>query len=1193
MTDTSHLRIAETPEGKGYGLFTERRLEPGDVIFETEAVFYSRTSHKATADPDVDECADFVRFAGFFRDCSVYLQRLHDAAKRDPNTAISEAQLNRILSSELRSPLRSSFPRPKYVSLANTPAHVLANSATPIHDSYGVLNVASFYSTVMNHDCIPNTTLCISRQPPEPARDFADLGGRRGRIQARALRHIKQGEELTISYTEVFLLSCETMERLAVSEFRGPCRCKSCNSQCFFHREQRSKLHHYLELCWQNVCDHNLPYTDFVYDMCGLFSVATSLRYSGPLMLNMLHWLCDRANKAGDWIRLAGFQSRLLCLGRQLLHPEDQKLKGIQSQCLQVDSWLHSCIPGAGSSDDLDYLTHPWLTGGGSSHRIPLYMGAVVYDERLSQASKKTIDWVLAKTPNNHAADAWSETTLSAVVNMFDFAAAKIDTDKAYEALLRELNTEEKRSTKRSRAKSKKKKDKQTNMPPTPPEQPDTPAQDSTPSQESHENLPENNGHQGAPSQKAEQTKANQVDKPGPSSRKVSPSRLSGSSKAPDARVRRSEPKPQKKGKAPKQAGYLIGGGAHRVPHTLTPAKELAAKDSVTPKPPSSPSRSSKSATPPTSTAGSDNASTRTPPSSVQDGLQTSPSRSTVDTCRQSMIYKDHVPHVQPASSQATHVDSQEEPDRTPSKVENDTSTCMTTGEESLAHASSFQQHPQVLSSEFLKFHYHQQHRSRSQRFDECDPLRIPWLVPSAYTSRYYFAAKMGQKCTAPAKLDRRMVISRRNSFNCRDCSRNHWSALKKFRAGKMSDPCDGHVAGETKRGDDVLDTDLDPQYRSSDLLQKSTLDDKSALRVVVSPYNDEHDQSVRSRSDLSERRKLKVSERRDGRERHITAAQEQSPLSFQEPSTLPLEKDFPPPVPRQSKRSARAHPTQPLLAQDDATFAMEKSQWENSSRHVQRSDNYSYGTLQYQEMGPDTLQRENQGLRLGLQNLEVGLRNLLERTQNLLYSTQPHGQLLYETYGNSKTSGVHAVELVTRQTNQVVKDELPVSNRSAEKVRKHYRRPELPRTPENRPSRHVIDTNNISELDLSDCTQGANTKAVTQVSKAPYQPRRYEGTTYISDDWKVLYAPGYLYVPVKGTRSLAVPGKLLGHKAQDVYRLLWPSVVEWGPYHFEPGGWKKKASSQKVTLPELVTDTVISECNFFADGIIAVLHCC
>jgi hypothetical protein len=117
----------------------------------------------------------------------------------------------------------------------------------------------------------------------------------------------------------------------------------------------------------------------------------------------------------------------------------------------------------------------------------------------------------------------------------------------------------------------------------------------------------------------------------------------------------------------------------------------------------------------------------------VQDGLKSSPSRSTVDVDRQNMIYKVHVPFAQSESSQDTHVGSQQEPNRTPFRVENDTSTCMAAAETSMLHNASFQQCPHVLSSEFVNFHYHQERRSWRKRSDECDLLRVPWMVPSAY----------------------------------------------------------------------------------------------------------------------------------------------------------------------------------------------------------------------------------------------------------------------------------------------------------------------------------------------------------------------------------------------------------------------------------------------------------------------------
>jgi hypothetical protein len=112
-------------------------------------------------------------------------------------------------------------------------------------------------------------------------------------------------------------------------------------------------------------------------------------------------------------------------------------------------------------------------------------------------------------------------------------------------------------------------------------------------------------------------------------------------------------------------------------------------------------------------------------------------------------------------------------------------------------------------------------------------------------------------------------------------------------------------------------------------------------------------------------------------------------------------------------------------------------------------------------------------------------------------------------------------------------------------------------------------------------------------VSKALYQPRRYEGTTYISNTWQVLFAPGHLYLPVKGTRGPSVPSKLRGHKARDVYRLLWLSVVERGPYKLDTDASEKRASPPEVKLPELMPDSAVSEIDSFADIVNAALHRC
>jgi hypothetical protein len=390
MTDTSYLRKAETPKGKGYGLFTERRLEPGAVIFETEAVIQSTHNHKATIDPCDDLCAPNVRAQGFLRDCSAYLQRLRDTAKQEPHMPISEAQLKRILSSKLRTPFQRDFLEDS--DEPETPEQVLANSAILIHTTGDVMRVANFYSTVMNHSCIPNAILDVSRYPPEPAKDFADLGGRRGRMQARALGHIKRGEEITISYREVFLYTNYTKKIFEDTELRGRCKCNSCTSESCRHWAQRSKLYYHIQLCWQHCYGPKLPYTDFVYDMCGLFSAAKSLKYSGYLLLDVLCNLIGRAYKAGDYFRLLTFVRRAFALGRQLLCSQHQRMEFLRTECLNVDLWLNSCIPGAGASEDLDFLTRPWLTGGGSDHCMPSFKGLGTHQERLSQASRKTID---------------------------------------------------------------------------------------------------------------------------------------------------------------------------------------------------------------------------------------------------------------------------------------------------------------------------------------------------------------------------------------------------------------------------------------------------------------------------------------------------------------------------------------------------------------------------------------------------------------------------------------------------------------------------------------------------------------------------------------------------------------------------------------------------------------------------------
>jgi hypothetical protein len=101
--------MAETPEGKDYGHFTQRKLEPGVVIFDTEAIIQSTHNHKATVDPCDDLFAPDVRAQGFLRDCSAHLQRLRDTAKQEPHTPISEAQLDRILSSKLHTPIQRDF----------------------------------------------------------------------------------------------------------------------------------------------------------------------------------------------------------------------------------------------------------------------------------------------------------------------------------------------------------------------------------------------------------------------------------------------------------------------------------------------------------------------------------------------------------------------------------------------------------------------------------------------------------------------------------------------------------------------------------------------------------------------------------------------------------------------------------------------------------------------------------------------------------------------------------------------------------------------------------------------------------------------------------------------------------------------------------------------------------------------------
>jgi hypothetical protein len=126
---------------------------------------------------------------------------------------------------------------------------VLADSATPIHTTGDVMRVASFYSTVMNRFCIPNAILDIPRYPLEPAKDFADLGGRRGSMQACALRHIKRGEELTVSYREVFLYTNYTKKTFEDTELRGRCKCHSCTSESCRHWAPRSKLHYHVQLC--------------------------------------------------------------------------------------------------------------------------------------------------------------------------------------------------------------------------------------------------------------------------------------------------------------------------------------------------------------------------------------------------------------------------------------------------------------------------------------------------------------------------------------------------------------------------------------------------------------------------------------------------------------------------------------------------------------------------------------------------------------------------------------------------------------------------------------------------------------------------------------------------------------------------------------------------------------------------------
>jgi hypothetical protein len=331
----------------------------------------------------------------------------------------------------------------------------------------------------------------------------------------------------------------------------------------------------------------------------------------------------------------------------------------------------------------------------------------------------------------------------------------------------------------------------------------------------------------------------------------------------------------------------------------------------------------------------------------------------------------------------------------------------------------------------------------------------------------------MGQKLRASAKLDGRNVISRRNSLSCKDCSRDHWSALKKFRAAKLSDPCDGHVAYENERGNVLSDTDLDPQSRSSDLVQKATLGEKSIPTVVVLPCNeDEQDRVVRSRSDLPERRKPNVRERTAC---DIITVQGQPGLSGQHP---PL---------HHCKRNPLHHTKDSPLLQHGPS-ALSHCWRRKTIRLLQgkrirgkkvlaviSDQTATCPGLSATKKGRHRLRREKQDLQLENQNFQQEKQDL--QLENKIFDVRskpffaPLKHRVNHTMRSTNSRKFRASTLSGRFSEKATKrtkDDLPVS---AEKIEKSRQHPELPHSPRIRPSGNVIDFNNISELDLTDCT--------------------------------------------------------------------------------------------------------------------------